>query len=197
MQLISDDPRGWSVTEYLPARDSRTGKEKDRFTIQGLPPGNYHLYHHLIGTPKSYSLGGKEYPYTAPLDAWGGLPVKLEAGGAVQLKDFIDYSLADLAVRVSDASGRLIENATLRIRDRMSESWRQVEENPAQLEQAADPIPYPAAARIVRGVATLPRIREGMLELHVEIDNGPIYSFVSKVTPGQELTLTLPTGADQ
>jgi hypothetical protein len=93
---------------------------------------------------------------------------------------------------VTDAAGHPVEHATLRIRDRMSESWRQVEENPAQLEQAAHPIPYPAAARIVGGKATLPHIREGWLDLSVESDNGATFSFTVPVSPKRELTLTLP-----
>jgi len=121
MQLIADDPAAWSITEYLPARDSRTGDNKDRFTIRDLPAGRYHLYQHLIGTPGTYRFGGKEYPYTAPIDAWGGIAVRLEPGATAQLNDFIDYRFADLRVRVSDSDGRPIENATLRIRDRMAE----------------------------------------------------------------------------
>jgi hypothetical protein len=192
MQLISDDPVGWSVTEYLPARDSRTGEEKNRFTIPGLPPGSYHLYQHLIGTPQSYMIGGKQYSYTAPIDAWGGIQVRLEPAGTVQLKDFIDYPYSDLHVRVTGSDGSPVQNATLRIRDRMAESWKQVEENPAQLEQAAHPIPYPAAVRIVGGRATLPRIREGWLDLAVESDKGATFSFTVPVSPQRELSLTLP-----
>lgn len=96
---------------------------------------------------------------------------------------------------MTDAKGLPVEHATLRIRDRMSESWRQVEENPVQLEQAAHPIPYPAAARIVGGRATLPRVREGWLDLSVESDTGAIFSFTVPVSPKRELSLTLPSGS--
>jgi len=192
MQLISDEPTGWSVTEYLPARDSRTGEEKDRFTIQSLPAGNYHLYQHLIGTPTNYTYGGKEIPYTEPIAAWGGIPLKLESGHTTLLNDFIEYAFADLQVRMRDRAGQPIENGTLRIRDRMSDSWRQVEENPAQLEQAAHPIPYPAAVRVIQGRATLPRVREGALELLLELDTGQIYSFMTSVGSSRELLLGVP-----
>ena len=80
----------------------------------------------------------------------------------------------------------------LRIRDRMSDRWRQVEENPAQLEQAAHPIAYPAAARIVGGRATLPRVRKGWLDLSVESDNGATFSFTVSVSATRELSLRLP-----
>jgi len=193
MQLISDDPAGWSVTEYLPARDARSGDAKDRFTVRGLPPGSYHLYQHLIGTPKEDKFDGKEYQYTEPIAAWGGVPVRLPPGGAAQLKDFIEYPFSDLRVRVADSDGVAVDHATLRIRDRMAESWKQVEENPAQLEQAAHPLPYPAAARIVRGNATLPRVREGWLDMVVELDDGPTYVFTKPVSPGLELTLIIPS----
>lgn len=130
--------------------------------------------------------------YTAPIAAWGGLPVQIKANSVTVLKDFSEYPLNDLQVRVIDAEGRPVEHATLRIRDRMSDSWRQVEENPAQLEQAEDPIPYPAAVRIVGGTATLPRIREGWLDLLVESDNGARFSFTVPVSPKRELSLRLP-----
>ena len=89
------------------------------------------------------------------IKAWGGVPLELEAGGTTLLKDFIDYPFQDLRVRVMDQTGRPLEDGTVRIRDRMSEAWRQIEENPFQLEQASHPIPYPAAARIKHGVVTL------------------------------------------
>jgi len=71
-----------------------------------------------------------------------------------------------------------------------------VEENPAQLEQAAHPIPYPAAARIVHGTATLPRIREGWLNVLVELDNGTTYAFSKPVSPTDELTLIVPSSGE-
>jgi hypothetical protein len=192
LQLIADDPAGWSVTEYLPQRDSQDGEQKHHFTLTGIPGGNYHLYQHLIGEPKTYTYSGNTRTYSAPSAAWGGVPVHMEANSATVLKDFSEYPLNDLHVRVTDADGHPVEHATLRIRDRMSESWRQVEENPAQLEQAAHPIPYPAAARIVDGRATLPRVREGWLDLLVESDTGEIFSFSVPVSPKDELRLTLP-----
>ncbi len=195
LQLIADDPTGWSMTEYLPQRDSQHGEQRHHFTLTGIPAGTYHLYQHLIGEAKTYTYGGETTTYTAPIAAWGGVPVKLEVNSVTQLKDFSDYPFKDLQVRVTDAKGLPVEHATLRIRDRMSESWRQVEENPAQLEQAAHPIPYPAAARIVGGRATLPRIREGWLDLFVESDAGAIFSFTVPVSAKRELSLTLPAGS--
>ena len=192
LQLIADDPGTWSVTEYLPQRDSREGEEKHHFTLSGIPVGSYHLFQHLIGEPKTYTYGGSTTTYTAPIAAWGGIPVQIAVTSTTVLKDFSEYPVSDLQVRVTDADGRPIEHATLRIRDRMSESWRQVEENPAQLEEAAHPIPYPAAARIVGGRATLPRIREGWLDLTIESDKGATFSLTVAVSPKRELSLTLP-----
>jgi hypothetical protein len=187
-QMISDDPAGWSVTEYTPGRDGGGG-----FTIKGLPAGTYHVYQHLIGETKTETpADGKPYTYMSPIAAWGGIPVTLQSGQTAQLQDFIDYPYQDLHVRVSDRNGRPLEHATVRIRDRMSESWRQVAENPAQLEEAAYPIPYPAAARLAGGAATLPRVRAGALDLFVELDSGSVYSFTVPVTLNQELRLTVP-----
>ncbi len=192
LQLIADDPSSWSVTDYLPA------KEKDgTFRIRGIPPGNYHVYHHLIAEPKTYTFEGKTQTYTAPTSAWGGVPVKVIAGETAHLRDFASDPLGNLNVRILDASGRPLEQATIRIRDRMSDSWRQVEENPAQLEQAGQPIPYPASARIVAGRAMLPNIRSGWLEFAVETDAGPSYAYTMPVTLGQELQVTLPAGGAQ
>ena len=192
MQLISDDPSGWSVTEYLPS------KEKDgSFRIRGIPPGEYHVYHHLIGEPKTYTYDGRSTTYTVPTAAWGGVPVKVVAGATAKLSDFASNPLGNLNVRITDASGRPVELATLRIRDRMSDSWRQVEENPAQLEQAGHPIPYPASVRIVAGRAVLANIRSGWLEFAVETDAGPSYVFTMPVTLGRELQVTVPAGGAQ
>ncbi len=192
MQLLADDPTGWSVTEYIPQRNAKMGTESHRFSVTGIPAGSYHLYQHLIGESKTMTFGRETVAYTRPTNAWGGIPVKLAANAATEIRDFIEYPLNDLHVRVTDAGGRPVERATLRIRDRMSESWRQVEENPGQLEEASHPIPYPAATRIVGGKATLPNIREGWLDLLVESDTGVTFSFTVPVSPQRELTLTLP-----
>lgn len=192
LQMIADEAAGWSVTEYLPKRDAPDGEKKHHFTVAGIPAGNYHLFQHLIGEQKTYTHGRDTTTYTAPIAAWGGIPVHIEANSATVMKDFREYPFSDLQVRVIDADGHPVEHATLRIRDRMSEAWRQVEENPARLEEAAHPIPYPAAARIVSGRATLPRIREGWLDLAVESDEGPTFSFTVPVSPKRELSLTLP-----
>jgi hypothetical protein len=149
------------------------------------------LFQHLIGEPKTYAIGTESYKYTAPIDAWGGVPVHVEANSSARLKDFIEFPFENLRVLVTDSAGRPVEHATIRVRDRMSESWRQVEENPMQLEQAAHPIPYPAAARITGGKAILPRIREGRLDLTVELDNGPAYAFTVPVPPTRQLNLKL------
>jgi hypothetical protein len=73
----------------------------------------------------------------------------------------------------------------------MSESWRQVEENPAQLEQAAHPIPYPPARRLNNGNVTLPRVRNGWVELLVELHDGTVYNFTISVPPSGDVVLKL------
>lgn len=192
IQLLADDPSGkaWSVTDYIPQRDAQEGEARHRFTMSGLPQGRYHLVQHLIGEPMKIS----SMNFTHPIAAWGGIAVELKDGAATTLKDFADYGpLSNLSVRVTDAAGHRVEHATIRVRDRMSDSWRQVEENPFQIEQAAHSIPYPPAARIVEGKATLPKIRQGWLEFLVECDWGPVYRYVMPVAPERgELRVTLP-----
>lgn len=192
MQLIADHPNQWSVTEYIPPRDARQGEQKHHFTLAGIPAGDYHLYQHLIGESKNWIYGKLSEAYTSPIDAWGGIPVKLTAGATTQLRDFIEYPREDVHILVTDAKGNPVDHATVRIRDRMSESWRQIAENPFQLEQAAHPIPYPAAARLIGGQATLPRVREGWLDLFVELDSGAAFEFTATVSAKRRVTLTLP-----
>lgn len=170
LQLISDDPEGWSVTVYLPKRDG-----ENTFTLRDLPSGDYHLYQHLIGKKVSYNGDkGQERSYTSPLDAWGGIPVKLSSSSVAKLADFIEYQYHDLPVVIQDEQGQPVRCGTLRIRDRMSDSWRQVAEGPTTLSNAAHPIPYPPAVRIQEGRATLPSVRPGWLELLVELDDGRV-----------------------
>lgn len=188
MQLISDDPTKWSVTVFIPPRDG-----PHTFTLKGLPVGDYHLYQHLIGTPKTYKgANGKEETYTLPLDAWGGIGVKLASGETTKLNDFVDYAFGQLQVFVQDQRGQLLDGAVLRIRDRMSEAWRQVAEGPTTLSNAAHPIPYPTATRLQQGHATLPSVRAGWLELTVELDDGSVYPLTVRVDPNSPLRLKLP-----
>jgi hypothetical protein len=128
--LIADDPAAWSVTEYLPERDSRVGEQRHHFTLTGIPAGKYHLYQHLTGETKTYTYGGNTRTYTAPMASWGGIPVQVQMNTATVLREFSEYGLGDLKVRVAETDDRPVEHATLRIRHGMSESWRQVQENP-------------------------------------------------------------------
>ncbi len=192
LQLISDDPEGWSATVYLPQR-----KEDHTFTLPDLPSGDYHLYHHLIGRRVATQSSGREYHYTAPIDAWGGIAVTLQADHPAVLRDFIDYPYRDLQVTVLDRQGQPLEGATLRVRDRMSEAWRQVGEGPTTLAFASNPIPYPPAVRLENGRATLPSIRAGRLELLVEFDDGRVQPFVADVDPGTTLIIRIPEDRDQ
>jgi len=193
LQLLADNPTHWSVTDYLPERDSRHGDARHRFTLNGLPPGSYHLYHHLIGKPRSYQSGTDTITVTDPVDAWGGIPIRVNANSSTVLQDLSEHPLGNLKVQVIDAAGRPVEHATLRIRDRMSEMWRREVEEPVVAGGADDPIPHPAATRIVGGRAALPSIREGWLDLSVELDNGPAVSFLVPVSPQRELRLRLPS----
>jgi hypothetical protein len=187
MQLIADDPGGWSITEFIP-QQTRGGT----FVIRGIPPGDYHLHHHLFNGQVSYTFAGKSYTSTGTPAAWGGVAVHLVAGKTTRIAS-LNTKLGMLNVKVSDAVGNPVNNATFRVRDRMSDSWRQIEENPAQVEQAGLPIPYPAAVRIIDGKLTLPQVRSGLLEFAVETDAGSTYSYALPVALGQELKVTVPS----
>jgi hypothetical protein len=185
LQLIADDPSRWSITGFIPMKRGGT------FVLRDVPPGDYRLYHHLFNGKITDSFGGKTYTYTGTPAVWGGVAVRLTAGKTTRIGS-LNTKFGNLNVRLMDSAGRPINNATIRIRDRMSDSWRQVDENPAQLEQAGLPIPYPAAVRIIDGKATLPQIRSGWLEFVVENDEGSSYSYTMGVSPGQELRVTVP-----
>jgi hypothetical protein len=188
LQLIAADLSGWSITEFIP-RQNKEGV----FTIGGIPPGDYRLYHHLFNGNVTYRTNGKDTTYNRPASAWGGVAVHLTAGKTTRIAP-LNGKLGELSVHLSDPAGRPIENATLRIRDRMSDSWRQFAENPAQVEEPGHPIPYPTAVRIVDGKATLPQMRSGWLEFAVETDAGPAYSYTLPVQLGQELQVSVPLG---
>ena len=177
MQVIADDPEGWSVTVPFPERVGVDG-----FRVPGLPVGNYHVFQHLIGTRATF---GKT-EYTVPTDAWGGIPVRLEAGKTAVLRDFLEYPYGPLTVRVEGAlTGRV------RVRDRMAEAWGWVASGPTTLRDATQPIPAPAAARIVNGVAELGAVRPGLLELEVEMDDGRRFPFRAVVKAGEALRLAV------
>jgi hypothetical protein len=192
LQLINDNPDGWSVTEYMPAR-----RPDGSFTLTGLPAGDYHVYHHLIGEDRTYTSNGRQSTYRSAAAAWGGVGVHLDPARPAAIADFAADTLGDLPVRVVDGSGQPVDRATLRVRDRMSDSWRQIEEDPGRIESQGDPIPYPAAERIVTGQATLHKIRSGWLEFAVELDSGAAYTYRLPVTRGQLLNVTVPVGGVQ
>jgi hypothetical protein len=189
IMLISDDSTGWSVTDFIPPR---TGQ--NTFTMRGLPTGSFHVYQHLIARSQVYrNARGEESKYSVPVNAWGGIPVNLAAGQTTTLNDFIDFAFTDLDVKVTDSTGNSVTGATLRVRDRMSESWRQVAEGPTTLSNAAHPIPYPPAVRLNAAQATLPSIRAGWLELQVELDDGRVFPSIAHIEkPEDGVRLTLP-----
>jgi len=180
LQLISASPSGWSVTVPMPSRDPAN---VDAFTLTNLPAGTYHLHQHLIGNP--------------PVDAWGGIPVTLTSSQTVTLNDFSEYPYKEATLTFRDASGNPINQATFRLKDRMSESWRQIAEGPTTLSNAAHPIPYPPALRIIAGRVTLPAIRVGRLEGAIEFDDGRVIPLVADIDPANQATLSISTGAIQ
>jgi hypothetical protein len=190
LQLISEDPDGWSITDYLPKRD---GDGASTFTIRSLPAGKYFVNQHLIGETKSFRFDdGTEQKFNVARNAWGGIPVVLRSGETTTLKDFDEYPYGEVAIEARNALGEPLAGATIRVRDRMSESWRVVEEGPGTMSSAANPIPYPPAARVINGKATLPGLRAGRLEFSIELDEGPIYRFRAAVDPKVGITVQLP-----
>ena len=177
---------GWAATVNLPRRT--TG---DAFEMRALPEGDYWLFQHLIGEPASYKRpDGQEIPYTRPVYVYGGIPVKLVADEMTQLADFAEFAGGELRLEILDAGGRPMEGS-IRVRDRMAEAWAQVAGGGTTLANADHPIPPGPAARLVRGVATVPRIRKGYLEMTFVTDDGRVYEISRQVDPAEALRIRL------
>lgn len=188
MELIAVDPSAWSVTVHMPPREGEHG-----FLLTDLPPGSYFLHQHLIGVWKSFKgASGEEMRYTEALHAWGGIPIALTTGQTTVLKDFIEYPFQDMSVTVLYADGSPVNEGLVRVRDRMSDAWRQIAEGPTTLKYASHPIPYPPAVRIRNARAVLPSIRAGRLDFQIELDDGVVYAFSRDVDPTEGITVKLP-----
>lgn len=174
-QLIAHDPEGWSATIPLPSR----GKDGD-FKIPSLPAGDYAVQHHL-------NFSGKAGEFRYPIPAWGGTPVRLEAGRVTTMKPLVEIPFADLPVEVEGA-----DVVTVRVVDRMASAWGVTASGPTTLSYADFAIPAPPAVRTRGGKATLPSIREGLLELVVEFDDGRRVPLRATAKHGETLRLRLP-----
>ncbi len=182
--LLAQSPEQWSVIEDLPLPQPTPGNVARRFLLGTLPAGAYHVHQHLTGLT-STTEGVRR---NQPTYAWGGIPVTIPATGTQSLPDFSDFATGSLLVRLTDAQGRPVEHATLRLRDRLWEITRQYP-NPTD---PSDEIPPPPAVRVQGGQATLPDVRSGQLELIVELDSGRVYHFTVTASLRETLTLVLP-----
>ncbi len=184
--LLADAPEQWSVVEDLPLPTPTPGNVARRFILETLPAGAYHVHQHLTGLTSTVEGVRRN----RPTYAWGGIPVVIPATGTKSMPDFSDFAPGSLRVRLTDAQGRPVEHATVRLLDRLWESARQY---PTTLEQPSDEIPPPPAVRVQGGQATLPDVRSGQLELFVELDSGPVYRFSVTASRRETLTLVIPT----
>ena len=179
--LLPDDSTGWTVTVGLPQR-----RPDDSFQITGLPEGRHHVFQHLIGEPYNYiDYQGKPAVEIRPRNAWGGIPIELRHGSATILNDFSEYPFASLRLKLLWADGLPITDATLYIRDRMSDAWQVVARGPTTLAYAAHPIPMPPAVRVKDGLIEFPAIRKGLLEMLLVTDGGGAVSFTRDVDPAR------------
>ncbi|MEW6743964.1 MAG: carboxypeptidase-like regulatory domain-containing protein [Planctomycetota bacterium] len=190
--LLSDredrDASGWDVIVSLPKR-----QEGDTFLLEHLPAGPFHAFQHLIGEVQSWTdEKGEQHEFSQPKDAWGGVPVMMEPGEVTEIEDFASHELGELTVEIKDRAGKPVHDATLSIRDRMSEAWQQVIRGGSTYGFALDPIPLPPAVRIEAGVAKLPSIRSGRLELVVSLDQGMVFTCTRDVELKRTLALVLP-----
>ena len=186
--MLADEEEGWSVIVNLPKREAN-----DSFEISSVLAGDFHVYQHLIGEPAAHAEVVHEGAGSnRPSDAWGGIPVRLLPNQATALKDFDEYARGLLRVFIRDWNGLPLDGATLSVRDRMSEAWRQVKNSASSLANADDPIPYPPAVRVAGGVAELPSIRAGRLELRLVVDDGRAFDMARDIDPEKRLEIRLP-----
>ena len=165
---------GWNVVNHLPERLAREGAERDRFVMNDLPAGDYHLFHHL-----------------GDGSAWGGIEVFLRGGGTTRIPRLGSDLPSSWTVDVVDSEGRPIRDQVLRVRDRMHEAWEAYSEIPTTGRYAADAPPIPPAARLDGEPVSFESIRPGWLELVLDDPDGPARHYLRKADPGSTFTLVV------
>lgn len=191
LAILSDSPEGWNVTVGLPER-----QVDDRFELNSLPEGLYHVFQHLIGENFTYrGIDDKPQERNRAKNAWGGIGIQLQKNAPARLEDFATYTAGPLRLRLTWSDGEPVRDADLYIRDRMSDAWQLIARGPTTLANASDPIPMPPVARVTNGLAELPSVRKGMLEFVLVRDDGRSVSFRRDVDPAAvtELRIERPT----
>ena len=166
--------RGWSVLCYTPPR---VGPDSGgRFSLPHLPVGRYLAFDHL-----SLDEAG-----------WGGSAIELGAGQATTIADFADHPIGAIRIDVVDPAGEPLRNATLHIRDRCYESWRDAASQPGDRSFATHHLPAPANYRLSGASVLVEGVRAGWLELEVDVRAGVTHRFLESFELGETVTLTLP-----
>ena len=161
-------------------------KKDGSFTLDQLPPGNYHVFYHLIGTIRHF--GRSNLQLSDPTDAWGGVPLSLHAHQTTVLQDLAEPELGSLTVRVTDAAGKPVNGARLSILDRMKQWSQSFRKRYAPMHD----LPTSPTVVLEHGLATLPSIRAGRLELQIGFADGRVLSCCREVRPGTVLDLLVP-----
>ena len=166
---------GWHVVvSRLPEWSAESAGDRP-LALDRLPPGEYHLFHHLVDH-----------------DAWGGVEVALEPGETTRIGGLGRGETGRLTVEVVDREGRPVSGPVLRIRDRMHEAWSAfVTGARSDAVFAENPIPPPPVKRLRGGSVTFDTVRAGWLELVVDDPAGPVRHYLRKVEPGRTLRLVV------
>ena len=166
---------GWHVVVSRVLEWSAESAGCRPIALERLPPGEYHLFHHLVDH-----------------DAWGGVEVALESGETTSISGLGRGDTGRLTVKVVDPGGRPVSGPVLRIRDRMHEAWSAFIASARSTDVfAAKPIPPPPAKPLRGGSVTFEGIRAGWLELVVDDPAGPVRHYLRKVEPGRTLRLVV------
>jgi len=195
--LRSTRPDGWHLLFSRPKPESPGSPE---FEMSFLPPGSYHLFHHLVGAEITYWTTEWSHTFRDSFDAWGGVEVTLEERKVTTLTDFSLARPERVEILVLDGEGRGLPRASFQIRDPMREtwlaSWRSRSGRRATTAGGAlHPIPAPPRQRLDGRPFELDRLRAGPLEWQVVTDAGEVFEGVSLVQPPQPLRIRLATSA--
>jgi 5-hydroxyisourate hydrolase-like protein (transthyretin family) len=169
--LHAADEGGWDV-----GVNSVDLQPDGTFRVDGLPPGRYYAWQQVFTSTDPESPG--PYVDASPKHTWGGVAVVLEAGRATELKEPAAMPAGTVTLHIVDAAGKPVPQATVFIDDAD--------------DLAAVGSFQPPFIAVANGIAKVPDVRAGWLELELLMNTGRVYSVAGAVQPSSPLEIRLP-----